>query len=330
MKEIFVPWHYALRSLALRSPRRGSTGAAPLAPPPGLEPPEALADAENGYQALAAHVREWPAEGHTAPDLIHRMRVLPNDRAASERALAPLRPLFEGLDPILAMPRWQVPVPEDLAWPELPSIRRLGYALLLRGALESRADDRERVLTLARWLRRAQSPMMHFLVGVSLEKAATGDFAGLEADRETTIRWELARVALPRLHRGGLWEPSPWELPADWLDDRHAQRWLLADHPYPYDPEATQATLVAERGLMVAGTSSELRTRADEIAAAWPEAMRSTLGGNAGGVPLIRLRRARPVLQSLPNAYGLLGIGRMLHAAASVAQAVERARPNPA
>jgi hypothetical protein len=326
MTDIFAPWYYALRGLSLQAPEGVRTSSAAVTPPPGFEPPPVLADAENAYLRLAAHVENWPFEGATPPDLYHRLKALPTDRKPAEQSLLPLRPLLEGLDEFLFAPAWQIPIPPDRAWPELTKIRRLGLALLIRHALEGDSQDRDRVLRLAEVMRTSQSTMLHFLVGLSLERAAGGSFDKIEAERRECLRCEISRVVIPQAHLSGPWEPVSWELPPTWLDDLRATRWLLAQHPRPYEPEATVRQITDRRTLFEEGTSDEIRKEADRLAGAWPRAMLS-LFPQPATVPLTVIRASRPKLLETENPYGILSVARTLYSVAAMAAGMERLKP---
>jgi len=326
VKHLFVPWGYALRALVLRAPEGPRTPNVPVAAPSGLEPPEPLADAQNGYRRLVELVEGWPYEGPFPPDLNHWRRSLPAERVAAERALAPLRPLLERTDVALGSDAWQSPVPENGGFPELAKVRRFAQALLLRGALERRSDDRERAVEIARRLRRSQGPFMHYLVGVAIEKMAEGPFDGVDEDRAAAVRWELARFAVPRAHRLGPWEPVDYELPPQWADAQRGVRWALVGHALPYDPAALVAMLVAERDRMASGSSTEIQARAEEIAAPWPRSMIPVGGFGPASSSLADLRRARLALREVANPYGRLSAAQTLRAAASLTRATEKAR----
>ena len=317
-------WRYAARRLVLRSSPQTSEYA-PVPPPPGLEPPPLLDLSENGYAALARSLEKMPGEEPYDPDLNHRRRVLPHDRDAAERALAPLRPYLEGIDGFLDAPAWQIPMVPEGSWPELPKIRRLGYALLLRGALEGRGDDRERAIRLARRLRRSEGVFIHFLIGLSLEQTAEGPLTDVAQDRRAAVRSELARYAVPRAHLVGPWSPPCATLPPSWDDARRAVQWLLAEHPDPYDPADTVAALVLASPLMAEGSPEALRGGIEELGAGWPAGMRDPDCVGPGGASLRELREARRTLRGIGNPYGRLSVAHHLRAAAHLAAAVEKA-----
>ena len=326
MTQIFTPWVYGLRRLALRAPAGPRTDPTPVPPPPGLEPPPTVPAAENGYLRLVRAVDGWPEEGPFPPDLVHWRKALPNERRAAEAALAPLRPYLEGLDAALNAPCWQAPISEDGAFPELARMKRLAQALLLRGALDDRPEDRDRAIELARRLRRSQGPLMHFLVGLAVERQAGGPLEGLEEDRAEAARWELAHYAIPRASRSGPWEPleRPW--PAEWNDARLAVAWALSGHPRSYDPAATVAALVAERGLLAGGSAADIQARAESYGTPWPGAMFAPGTFGPGRASLAELRRARAALREVDNPYGRLTIAQTLRATANLADAAEKAK----
>lgn len=323
MKEIFVPWHYALRRLVL--PVRAGAPHDPFvfAPADDLRPAVEIPEAENGLAQLTIHLREWPSEHMYPPDLAHRLERLPGERKAAERALAPLRPMLQGLDPILEMPAWQAPLPEKGS-PPYRRIERLGRALVLRAALDE-TEDRARAVLLGRRLRRAEDGMSGFYAGSRIERAAGGELAGLGEDRAEAVRSELARRVLPRLGRFGPFDPWPKPTSLHWTDERHAVGWLLGGHPAPYDPGATAEALLALRSLATTGTAVEIRTRAIEIAGAWPNELRATTSGEEM-VPMVELRGAKPALQGMSNPYGALQIARWLNWVAPAAEWTERAK----
>ena len=326
MTQLFTPWLYAFRRLALRAPEGPRTSPIPVPCPSGLEPPPKVSDAENGYLRLTRRVADWPEEGPFPSDLVHRRKALPGERRAAEVALAPLRPQLEDVDAALDASAWQASIPKDGGFPELARMRRLGQALLLRDALEGRPDDRERALELGRRLRRSQGPFIHFLVGLAVERQAEGPLDGLDEDRAAAARWELARFAIPRAHLVGPWEPVVGESPADWTDARLATACLLSGHPHPYDPEATVAALVAERDLMATGSSTDLQARVAAFATPWPSGMVAPEAFGPGRVALRDLRRGRAALREVENPYGRLSVFQTLRAAASLARAAEKAR----
>ncbi len=326
MTGLFVPLYYAFRRLALRAPEGSRTPPVPILPPPGLEPPPELAEAENGYRRLARAVEGWPEEGPFPPDLVHWRESLPGERKAAESALAPLRPYLGGVDAALDFPLWQTPIAKDGGFPELSRMRRLAQALLLRGALDDRREDRDRAVELARRLRRSQGPSIHFLVGLAVERQAEGSFEALDEDRMAAAHWELARFVIPRAHLSGPWEPPESVLPVDWADARRATAWVVSGHPRPYDPAATVAALVAERDLLGTGEASELQAKSDAFGAGWPSGMVAPDMFGPGRASLAELRKARIALQEVENPYGRLSICRTFRAAASLAAASQKAR----
>lgn len=315
-----------VRRVALLSPGRSPSSFPPVKPPAGLEPPVPVPEAENGYAMLKAHVADWPSEGHHPPDLSHRLKTVAIERAAAAEALRPLRPILEELDPIFAAPRWQVTEATADVWPEAGRMRRLGQALLLRGSLEGRREDWDQVLFLARRLRRSEGPFLHFLIGVSLERLAQGDFEGIETDRAEAVRWELARFIVPRLHEGGPWDPEEGETTPAYADARRSVRWALARHPSPYDPEATLEMILAERGLMAKGSSEALNARAEALGRPWPQGLRATHGFGPGRASLSELWQARRELAQVSNPYGRLSVARLLRTAANLSRVVEKAK----
>lgn len=325
MKDALNPLGDALRSFLLRAREGPRTPPAPVAPPPGLEPPERISDAENGYVALTHLVRDWPSEGRAEPDLLHWRDRLAIERKPGERALAPLRPLLERIEPILNAPRWQITVGETMDWPELKPIRRLGQALLLRAALDDSPEDRNRAILLAQRLRRAQGPILHFLIGFIMERDAGGPFEGIVEDRKEAVRWDLARVVAPFAPRLGPWEPPLAPEFANSADERRSVAWALAGHPAPYDPYATVALYNAHRKAMEAAPSEELRRLSQVLIAPWPPEL-AVPGGFGGKAPLFALRRARLALRETVNPYGRLGVAQTLHILSGTVAAIERAR----
>lgn len=325
MIDTLSPLGGALRGLLLRCPPGPRTPPDPVSTPPGFEPPPPLPDDQNGYVALARLVREWPSEGYAEPDLLHRRDQVGTERAAGERALRPLRPLLERLDSILDAPRWQVTVGERLDWPEVRPIRRLGQALLLRAALDGQTDDRERALRLARRFRRAEGPILHFLVGSLMERDAKGSFEGIDEDRREAIHWDIARVVVPMASRLGPWEPPIGEDFANAADERRAIAWTLSGHPSPYDPAGTVDLHLAHRETMETASPEELRRRAAELAAPWPPEMVAP-GGFGARAPLFALRRARLPLREIANPYGRLSVAQTLHILGGTVAAIENAQ----
>lgn len=322
MTEAFAPWYFGIRGLLLRSPEGPRTPDVPVPPPPGLEPSPVVPDEENGYLRLVAHVEDWPSEGANPPDLNHRRKALPADRESAERALEPVRPKLEGLDEILEIPVWQIPAPSSLSWPELPMIRRLGHALLLRHALEGRPEDRQRAITLAHRLRRSESPMIHFLVGIAIEKTAEGPFSEIKEERREAVLAELRRIVIPNVHLHGPWSPVDWEMPPAWLDESRAIRWLLRGHPAPYDPAGAVAMIAEREKLLTEGSRAELEAEARRLLEGWPSTMISRIPGPAT-VPVPVLWQHRASVAALENPYGRLSVARTLQSVAGLVGAVE-------
>lgn len=270
-------------------------------------------------------MEKWPEEGAFPPDLVHWRKALPEERKAAESALAPLRIPLEGVDAALDLPLWQAPIPKDGGFPELMRVKRLAQALLLRGALGGGRDDRDRAVELGRRLRRCQGPLLHFLIGLAVEKQAEGPLSGLDEDRKVATHWELARFIIPRAHHNGPWDPPDSDLPVDWRDARLAAAWAVSEHPRPYDPAATVAVLLAERELLESGRDAELRAKSDAFGAGWPPGMVSPDSFGPGHASLAELRRARIALRDVENPFGRLSISRTFRSAAVLARAIDKA-----
>lgn len=324
MIDTIEPWYFALRRLAFRNAGGPRTPDLPLSVPPGYDPPQPIPASENGYVALANLVSNWPAEGYVEPDLLHWSQRASADRKYAERALAPLRPLLRSAEAVLEMPRWQVPVGDRLEWPELKAFRRIGQAFLLKSVLDSRPSDRATAIELAQRLRRGEGPILHFLIGFVLERDLGGLFAGIEEDRRNAVHWDLARIVIPFAHRAGPWEPSLTVDVGDSADQRNAVAWALSGHPDPYDPQAAISEYLNLEEAMSAAPSAELFRLAQEFLAPWPPEM-LVPGGFGGLVPIAALRRARPTLRQVPNAYGRLSLAQTLQVLGGTVAAIEKA-----
>ncbi len=318
----------SVRALLLRAPEGRRTANVPILPPPGLEPPEILPDADNGYVALCRLVDRVPQEGHVAPDLLHWRDRVSTERKTGERVLAPWRPLLEALDPVLDAPLWQVPVGDTIDWPEMKGIRRLGQALLLRAAVDGSRIDGERAVWMAQRVRRAQGMILHLLIGFLMEREAGGPFEGLAEDRHEAFRWEIARIVVPFAHRIGPWEPPNGPDFGNSADERRAVAWALSGHPESYDPQGFVEMYLAEREALAGAPSTELRRRAQDYVRPWPEPL-LTPGGFGGRAPLLALRGARTALRETSNPYGRLSLSQTLNVVAGMVEAMEKStRPS--
>ncbi len=325
MKQVFEPWHYALRGLILQAPEGPKSPSVTLDLPEDLRPPADVPEEENGFAMLEKHLKEWPLERHPPTDLYHRLQRLPDEKFAADAAIQRLRPMLDGLDPILEMPVWFATIAPNAAVPNYYRIKRLGLALLIRAEIDGDPKDRERVINLARHLRRSQGGIPGFVKGLQLESGAKGVPENLQEDRVEAVRSELARHLIPRLPLMGPWDTPPWFLPSDWADEQRALRWLLSGHPKPYDVEATVKDIVALRPLLDTGSPEQLRAAAVGIAGTWPIEMRPMVGRQSQVIPLPVLYKARPAIRALENAHGVLLVARWLNYVASAAEWVEYA-----
>jgi hypothetical protein len=330
---------------------------------PELRSASEIRPAENGYLRMIEISEGMPEESPTESNTLHRAIALvgsgcSHEMAASKSALCRYEPALEQMvNTLHEFPLWQaVPPNEDGDLPELTNMKRLGHALLLRGAIRlcggdenGARQDFENVVELSERLRNCEGFLLHLLVGIALEavtlkiirqllrKSDRQEFAlrclakiTLDSRKTELIeayRSEVARCCIPRaLHHARPWRPAPPGSPAWFELPILAAQWVLATHPCPYNPVETVTELSAigemlmawiDDGWSVAPAMEEMRRN---YAEGWPEGLTVSAISRPpiSGADLVQ---ARKTLLQVENPYGRLTCAQTLHCAYEVYRA---------
>ena len=331
--------------------------------PEYLRAPDTLDPNRNGYLVALRICDAMPPESPTECNAVHRTMSLlatqcKHEIASSRKALcgyeASMDDLTEALD---SFSEWQAPTPGEYTdLPELENLKRLGHALLLRGAVQLCLGDKmgalrdfRHALGLANRMRNCQGFLLHLLVGVALEvvvhkvlrqllrKPDHRDFAllvlqevTLEGRKEELVeiyRSEFVRFCIPQaLLYVRPWKPVREGSPASFAIPNLAAQWAVADHPAPYNPVETvlELTTIAEvfaawieEGWSMAPAIEEMRKN---YAAGWPDGVAAAPIARQR-ISMQELAKARKALLSVENPYGRLGCARTLHSACEVYRA---------